>query len=175
MDRIALKTTLPSCTELPLIQKARLQNIGTPPLPLGFLISEDCQELEISNFQLLLGSLERTRLSNIENKRIWLMETNGVFSVKSLSKHLSPATPMDLQLEKSLQKSKSPRVSITLSIMLFRSSICASIMQKKLPTHYISPHVCPFYLKFHAELHHLFECVYAAKCRSKLFHTFNLS
>ena len=51
----------------------------------------------------------------------------------------------------------------------------ASVMQRKLPTHYISLHISPLFLRSQEDLHHLlFECVYAVNCWSRLFHTFNL-
>ncbi|TYK06562.1 hypothetical protein E5676_scaffold453G00230 [Cucumis melo var. makuwa] len=41
------------------------------------------KEEEISDFQLLFGSLDRTRPSTLEDKRSWSLESHGFFVVKS--------------------------------------------------------------------------------------------
>ena len=105
------------------------------------------------------------------------MESPGVFSVKSLSRHLASASPLDPQLANCLRKSKRPRrVNITIYALLFGSLNFNSVMPKKLPTHYISLHIGPFCLRSHEDLQHIFfEYIYAAKCQSKLFLIFNIS
>lgn len=59
------------------------------------------------DFQDLMGILHEKRTSSSQDRRFWSLEPNGIYSVKSLVKHLSPASPIDKQLEKALWKSKS--------------------------------------------------------------------
>ena len=54
--------------------------------------------------------------------------------------------------------------------MIFGSVNWSSVMQKKLLTHYLSPHMSLFYLKSQEDLQHiLFDCEYASKCWKSLF------
>ena len=100
MDRIALKNRFSRQYRIALNPKGSVsEHWGTPTSFWSLNFRRLSKEVEISDFQLLLGCLERTSLSNIEHKRISSLETNRVSSVKSLSKHLSPVSPMDLQLE----------------------------------------------------------------------------
>lgn len=74
------------------------------------------------------------------DRRIWSLEANGKFLVKSLVTHLSLASPLDKLLVKAHWKSKSPRrVNITVWIMLSRSLNISSVLQRKLPSHYLFP------------------------------------
>lgn len=58
-------------------------------------------------------------------------------------------------------------------LMLFGSLNCVAVLQRKLPFHCLSPHICPLCLK--EELQHLFfECSYASKCWHWLFGFFNV-
>jgi len=53
---------------------------------------------------------------------------------------------------------------------------CASVLQLKLHSHYLSPHVCPIWLADFEDLQHLFfNCIYAKSCWFSLFDCFNLS
>lgn len=110
------------------------------------------------------------------DRRVWSLEANGAFSVKSLVDHLSFSSPLDKQVERALCKSKSPRrVNITVWIMIF-GLFCGSVMQRNLPAHILSPSACPLCLLASADLQHLLlYCNYAGKCWQHLFSLFNLS
>lgn len=109
------------------------------------------KEEEIEDFQNLIGILHS------KDKRIWSSKSNGVFSVKFLVKHLSSASPIDKHLEKSLWKTKSlQRVNILVWAMLFGSLNCSSVLQRKLPSQCLSPHICPLRSKASEDLLHLF-------------------
>ena len=74
------------------------------------------------------------------DRRSWSLEPNGIFSVKSLAKHLSLPYPINHELEKSLWHTKSPRrVNITVWLTIFGSLNFAAVVQKKLPSHSLSP------------------------------------
>lgn len=125
----------------------------------------------------LMGILHEKRTSFFQDRRVWSLESNGLYTVKSLVKHLSTASPLDKHLEKVLRKSKSPwRVNITVCIMLFGSLNCASVLQKKLQSRCLSPNICHLYMSDSKDLRHLFySCSHAKKCWQRLFHIFNLS
>lgn len=129
---------------------------------------------EVPDSQALLSSLEGIMINSL-NRRIWSLGSGGSFTIKSLVNHLSTASPIDITIL-SFWKSKSPkRVNISVWIMLHGSLNCASILQKKLPSHCLSPHMCPLYLNHQENLQHLFfDCFYAAKCWNQLLQTFNL-
>lgn len=96
--------------------------------------------------------------------------------MNSLVKHLSKASPIGKLLEDSLWKSKSPRmVSIIVWIMLEGLLNCASVVQSKLPSHNLFPHVFHLCLANHEDLQHLFfSCEYAKNCWFRLFDSFKL-
>lgn len=108
------------------------------------------------------------KLSNIE--------TNGNLSVKSLVIHLSPASPLEVKLLHALWKTKSPkRVNITSWIMLFGLLNCSSVLQKKLPSHSLSPSMFPLCKANEEELQHLFFTYrYVENCWFSLFACFNI-
>ena len=84
---------------------------------------------EIADFQSLLNLVSSFPITTINDKRTWSLEANGLFSVNSLVKHLSKASPMDKKLEESLWKSKSPRrVNIIIWIMIAGRLNCASVL-----------------------------------------------
>lgn len=100
------------------------------------------KEEEIIAFLNLLSLISERRVTNCLDKRIWSLQANGAFSVKSLVTHLSLASPLDKQLEKALWKSKCPCwVNITVWIMLFAYLNCSLVMPRKLPSHCLSPNV----------------------------------
>lgn len=80
-------------------------------------------------------------------------------------------------LMKALWKSKSPwRVNITIWIMLFGLLNCSLVLQRKLPSHCLSPNMCAFCKADWEDLQHLFfNCCYAGKCWQRLFACFNIS
>ena len=125
------------------------------------------KEEEIIDFQNLMSIIANKKNLNKPDRRIWSLEGSGVFSVKSLVKHLSMASPIEYCLEKGLWKTKNPhRVNITVWIMLFGTLNCAAILQRKLPSPCLSPHI-RLCLENHEDLPHLFfECGYAKKCWS---------
>lgn len=111
---------------------------------------------EIIEFQRLLGLLKDFGVCDRPDRRVWTLEDNGAFSVKSLVNHLSFSSLLDKQVERALWKSKSPRrVNITVWIMIFGLLNCGSVMQKKLPAHMLSPLACPLCLLAFEDLQHL--------------------
>lgn len=77
------------------------------------------KEEEILHFQTLISLISAQRVKECQDKRVWSLEPNGAFSVKSLVTHLSLASPLDKHLLKASWKSTSPRkVNITIQIML---------------------------------------------------------
>lgn len=69
------------------------------------------------------------------------------FPVQSLVTHLSRASPLDINLKKALWSSSSPqRVNISVWIMLFGHLNCASVLQRKMLQHCLSPSICPLCL-----------------------------
>lgn len=132
---------------------------------------------EIVEFQNLLGLISSFPITTTDDSRHWELETNEKFSVKSLVKHLSKTSPIGKLLEDSLWKSKSPRrVNITVWIKLEGLLNCASMVQSKLPAHFLSPHICHLCLADQEDLQHLFfSCKYARNCWFCLFEHFNLS
>lgn len=81
-------------------QKAQWQTIGIIPPELGPYAFVGIWRGKRADFMSLLGL--------VTEKRIWSLEGSGVFSVKSLVKHLSFASPFNKQREKSLWKTKHP-------------------------------------------------------------------
>lgn len=124
------------------------------------------------------------------DRRIGSLESSRKFSVDSLSKHLAVFFPMDKVVFKALWKSKSPRqVNILTWIMNFGTLNCSSTLQRKLPSHYLSPYIfegncqshylspyiCPLCLADHEDSQHLFlECHYSKSCWWWLFSIFNI-
>ena len=85
------------------------------------------------------------------------------------------AAPIGDLLEKALWKSKSPRrVNISVWIMIFGNLNCALVMQMKLPSHCLSPHICPLCMAEKDLQHLFFDCTYALRCWHRLFSFFNL-
>ena len=98
-------------------------------------------------------------------------------TVTSLVTQLSLASPLENQVEKALWTSKSHRkANILVWIMLYGLLNCASVMQRKLPSHCLSPSICPLCTADSEGLQHLFfTCGLAEKCWHRLFACFNLS
>ena len=88
------------------------------------------KEEELEDFQTLLGILSAVTITTSKDNRIWKLEANGNFSVKSLVKHLSKSHPIGKLLKDSIWKSKSPRrVNIIIWIMLEGLLNYASVLQ----------------------------------------------
>ena len=66
------------------------------------------KENEVEEFQNLMGIIHKQRISSSQDRRVWPLEPNGLYTMKSLTKHLSSSTPIDKNLKKALWKSKSP-------------------------------------------------------------------
>ena len=64
---------------------------------------------EIQDFQCLLTLISHKGLTDLDDRRVWSLESSGHFSVKSLSKHLSPSSPLEKVYFKALWKTSSPR------------------------------------------------------------------
>ena len=50
---------------------------------------------EIQDFQRLLTLISHKDLTDLDDRRVWSLESLGHFSVKSLSKHLSPSSSLE--------------------------------------------------------------------------------
>ena len=102
---------------------------------------------EIQEFQFLF-LLSSKRVAELEDRRVWYSNSLGHFSVKSLSTHLSPSSPLEKACYKALWKSSSPRrINILVWIMAFRLLNSSMIMQRKLPNKCLLPSVCPLCLR----------------------------
>ena len=59
--------------------------------------------------------------------------------------------------------------------MLFGKLNCASVLQSKLPSFFLSPHACPLCVGNMEKIHYLlFVCVFASKCWFRLLQAFNV-
>lgn len=135
------------------------------------------KEEEIEDFQSLLEQISNIRVSERLDSRVWSLEASRRFTVKSITNFLSPSCFIDALLLKVLQKFKSlRRVNILVWIMVFGYLNCSAIMQRKLPSHCLSPSVCHLWLVEQEDLPHLFfDCAYSKSCWWKLFSLFNLA
>lgn len=105
------------------------------------------EEEEIVDFMNLMVAITNKKVVEGTDKRIWSLESSGVFLVKSLVKHLSLTSPVDHVLEKGLWYTKSPRrINIMVWLMIFVSLNCVAVLQKKLLSHSLSPYICPLSL-----------------------------
>lgn len=135
------------------------------------------KEEELVEFLSLSSSVTNKKVTLQPDKRIWALEGNGSLSINSLTTHLSVASPIDVKLVKGLWKSKCPRrVNILIWTMLFGSLNCPTTIQRKLPYHCLSPHMCVLCRQDQEDIQHLFfGCSYASSCWSRLFGFFNFS
>uniref|UniRef100_A0A9I9E4H4 Reverse transcriptase zinc-binding domain-containing protein n=1 Tax=Cucumis melo TaxID=3656 RepID=A0A9I9E4H4_CUCME len=131
---------------------------------------------EIAEFQKI-GKISARRISEAPDKRIWSLESNGRFLVKSLTTHLSPSSPLDNVLHMALWKTNSPRrANVLVWVLLFGHLNMSSVLQQKLPAGCLFPSICPFCLQHGEDPSHLFFlCPYSAKCWEKLLSVFNMS
>lgn len=114
------------------------------------------------------------------DRHVWSLLRNRIFLFKSLSNHLSTISPLDTQLGKALWKSSSPRrVNILVWNMLVGHLNGSLVMQQKLPTHCLSPSICPLCLAESEDLQHIFyiffDCHFSKHCWEYLFPIFNTS
>lgn len=85
------------------------------------------KEEEIVDFQSLLQLISSKRVNENMDRCVWTLKASGSFSVKSLSRHLSVASPLEKQVRKALWKTR--RVNILVWILLFGKVNCSSVMQ----------------------------------------------
>ena len=115
------------------------------------------KEEEVPKFQALLITLNGKVVNFSTNKRVWSLEPEGSFTVKSLVNHLTTASPIDATLHRS-QFSQS------------------SILQKKVPSHCLSPHMCHLCCNNQEDLQHIFfNFPHAVNCWYRLLQIFNFS
>lgn len=124
---------------------AQSSAIGMVILRHGLFFSEDCWKMSKSlslscNYQLY-WVIKRWSFNPIFIFGVWTLLKN---MVKSLSKHSAASEVTDKAVYKGLWKSNSPkRVNILIWVMVFRTLNCSSVLQRKLPSHYLSPSICP--------------------------------
>ena len=115
---------------------------------------------EIQDFQCLLTLISHKGLTDLDDRRVWSLESSGHFSVKSLSKYLSlskhlslskrlsPSSPVEKDYFKALWKTSSPRrINFLVWIKAVGSLNCSGTMQRKLPNTCLLPSVCPLCLE----------------------------
>ena len=103
---------------------------------------------EIQDFQCLLTLISHKGLTDLDDRRVWSLESSDHFSVKSLSKHLSPSSLLEKVYFKALWKTSSPRrINFLVWIMAVGSLNCSGTMQRKLPNTCLLPSVCPLCLE----------------------------
>ena len=104
-------------------------------------------------------------------RRVWSLESSGHFSVKSLSKHLSPSSPLEKDYFKALRKTNSPRrINILVWIMAVGSLNCSKTIQRKLPNTCLLPSLCPLCLENSDLLIHFFIfCPFSPNCWFSIF------
>ena len=100
---------------------------------------------EIQDFQYLLTLISHKDLTDLDDRRVWSLESSGHFSVKSLSKHLSPSSPLEKDYFKTLWSPR--RINFLVWIMAVGSLNCSETMQRKLPNTCLLPTVCPLCLE----------------------------
>lgn len=99
---------------------------------------------EIADFQALLSSIHGKTLSHAADSRLWLLDSSGKFTVKSLSQFLTALHSLEKNIYQATWKSKSPkRVNVRIWVMLFGSLNCSVTLQSKLQGPAISPSICP--------------------------------
>lgn len=132
---------------------------------------------ETIEFQNLLSQISSRRVIEPFDRRWWSLEASESFLVKSLSIQLSPSLPLDKLLFKALWKTKSPRrVNILLWVTVFGQLNYSSILQRKLPSHSLSPSICPMCEAAKEDLQHLFfECSFVVQCWWHLFSFFKIA
>ena len=62
-----------------------------------------------SDFQRLLTLLSLKGLTDLDDRRVWSLDSSSHFSVKSLSSHFSPSSPLEKDCFKALWKTSSSR------------------------------------------------------------------
>ena len=94
-----------------------------------------------------------------------------LFSVKSLSKHLSPTSPLEKDYFKAPWKTSSPRrINVLVWIMAVGSLNCSETMQRKLPNTCSLPSVCPLCLENSDLLIHFsIFCPFSPNCWFSIF------
>ena len=66
-------------------------------------------------------------------------------------------------------------INIPIWISLFGKLNCALVLQRKLPSHVLSPHVCPICVDNMKNIQHLLiDYVFVSKCWFRLLQTFNI-
>ena len=131
---------------------------------------------EILESQSFLGKIADKSLSEDHGRLIaaswdWSLNSSGKFTIKSLTHHLSPPSPLDKSLYKAIWKSSSPRrVNILIWILMVGNLDVSSAIQHELPNSHLSPSICLLYLQNKEDPQHLFIfCKYSANCWEKLF------
>lgn len=130
--------------------------------------------LDFQNLQLLL---EGKRIVERQDCRSGSLHASGVSLVKSLFRQLNSSSPMDSKLHKNLWHTSCPRkINIIISVMIFGSLNCSQTLQRKLPTHSLSPSICPLFCPLCMQnsednQHLFFDCQYSLEMwRSYLQH-----
>lgn len=60
------------------------------------------KEIEVFDFQELLSIIALWRVSEVFDRRTWSLVGKSTFSIKSLTTHLSPSSPLNKELYKAL-------------------------------------------------------------------------
>ena len=109
----------------------------------------------------------------ILKKRVWSLEPSGKFSVKSLTTHLSPSSPLNGRLYKVLWKTKKPKESQHYQLDNDFWGFKMLLGYAEEANSFLSPSVCPLCKNEGEELQHLFfDCLYSANCWRKFFSIF---
>lgn len=112
LDKIPLNLRFPRLFKAPFKARVQWLIIWIPTLLLGLFSFVGCwKRKNLSIFRILCTLLETKKILNELDSRIWSLEASGVFSVKSLVKHLSMASPIEYCLEKSLWANQKPTES----------------------------------------------------------------
>ena len=132
MDNITLECKFPRLVRIALNPNGSISYHCSWSIYFKWLLNDE----EILDFQSLLNQISSSQRASFLDRRFWYLGTSGSFSVKSLVKHLSTSSPLDISLYKRLWQSNSPKkVNISIWIMLFGKLNCASVLQRKLPSH----------------------------------------
>ena len=156
------------------VDQTRLQEEGTTSW--NFHFSRNLLDREILQLQELLQRLHGRHLSNtLEDRRIWLADSSGIFSCKSAFACLRGDNSIPVNhLAKSIWKLSIPvKVKVFTWLLVLGKLNVHSNLQRRRPYYYLSPGWCALCKKSNESIDHLFlHCDFSYRLWSKVVKEF---
>ena len=142
----------------------------------NFHFPRNLLDREITKLQGLLHSLEKIRLcSTVEDRRVWLANSSGIFSCKTAFASLRGDNSLPLNYPaKSIWKLRIPiKVKIFIWLLVSDKISVHTNLQKRRPYHYLSPGWCVMCKKDNETIDHLFlTCDFSLRPWGKILQEF---